>query len=155
MVLFWVTLIEAGMIGITFAGIVIARWTVVECTHVAFDEHELLNSLGAQGIPQLGMDEAHRWEVSLGRRTRRRTRRRHTKETDRDALQICPLTSIGLPVLQHGLRFLGQHLVTEGVRLPLLCCRNEVHRELNVQLLLAAVVNGCNIVDRIVDQHFL
>ncbi len=97
------------------------------------------------------MDEAHHWEVSFGRRTRRR----HTKETNRDALQICPLTSIGLPILQHGLRSLGQPLVTEGVCLPLLCCRNEVHRELNVQLLLAAVVNGRNIVDRTVDQHFL
>jgi hypothetical protein len=84
------------------------------------------------------MDEAHRWEVSLGRRTRRC----HTKETDRDTLQICPLTSISLPVLQHGLRSLGQHLVTEGVRLPFLCCRNEVRRELNVQLFLVAVVMG-------------
>ncbi len=60
MVLFWVTLIEAGMIGITLASIVVARRTVVERTHVALDEHELLNSLGAQGIPHLGMDEAHR-----------------------------------------------------------------------------------------------
>jgi hypothetical protein len=97
------------------------------------------------------MDEAHRWEVSLGRRTRHC----HTKETDCDALQICPLTSISLLVLQHGLQSLGQHLVTEGVRPPLLCCRNEVHRELNVQLLLAAVVNGRNIVNRTVDQHLL
>ncbi len=60
MVLFRVTLIEAGMIGITLLGIVVARRTTVERTHVALDEHELLNSLGAQGIPQLGMDEAHR-----------------------------------------------------------------------------------------------
>jgi hypothetical protein len=59
MVLFWVTLIEAGMIRITLASIVVVRQTTVEHTHVAFDEHELLNSLGAQGIPQLGMDEAH------------------------------------------------------------------------------------------------
>ncbi len=142
------------MIGITLASIVVARQTTVERTHVALNEHELLNSLGAhgaQGIPQFGMDEAHRWEVSLGRRTRRR----HTKETNRDALQICPLTSINLPVLQHSLRSLGQHLVTEGVCLPLLCCRNEVRHELNVQLLLATVVNGRNIVDRTVDQHFL
>ncbi len=74
---------------------------------------------------------------------------------DRDALQICPLTSIGLLVLQHGLRSFRQHLVMEGVRLPLLCCRNEVRCELNVQLLFAAVVNGRNIVDKTVDQHFL
>jgi hypothetical protein len=47
------------MIGITLAGIVVTRQTAVECTHVAFDEHELLNNVGAQGIPQLGMDEAH------------------------------------------------------------------------------------------------
>jgi len=60
MVLFRVTLIEAGMIGITLAGIVVARRTAIERTHVALDEHELLNSLGAQGIPQFGMDEAHR-----------------------------------------------------------------------------------------------
>jgi hypothetical protein len=60
MVLFRIPLIEAGMIGITLAGIVIVRRTTVERTHVALDEHELLNSLGAQGIPQLGMDEAHR-----------------------------------------------------------------------------------------------
>jgi len=60
MVLFRVTLIEAGMIGITLAGIVVIRRTTVERTHVALDEHELLNSLGAQGIPQLGIDEAHR-----------------------------------------------------------------------------------------------
>jgi hypothetical protein len=59
MVLFRVTLIEAGMIGITFVGIVVARRIAIECTHVAFDEHELFNSLGVQGIPQLGMDEAH------------------------------------------------------------------------------------------------
>ncbi len=59
-VLFRLTLIEAGMIGITFTAIVVARWTAVERTHVALDEHELLNNLGAQGIPQLGMDEAHR-----------------------------------------------------------------------------------------------
>ncbi len=151
MVLFRVTLIEAGMIGITLVGIVIARRAAVERTHVAFNEHKLLNNLGAQGIPQLGMDEAHCWKVSLGRRTRRR----HTKETDRNALQICPLTCIDLPVLQHGLRSLGHHLVIEGVRLPLLCCRNEVRSELNVQLLLAAVVNGRNIVDMTIDQHFL
>ncbi len=50
MVLFRVTLIEAGMIRITLAGIVVARRTSVERTHVALDEHELLNSLGAQGI---------------------------------------------------------------------------------------------------------
>jgi hypothetical protein len=30
MVLFWVTLIEAGMIGITLAGIVVARWIAVK-----------------------------------------------------------------------------------------------------------------------------
>jgi len=60
MVLFRVTLIEVGMIGITLADIVVARRTTVERTHVALDEHEFLNSLGAQGIPQLGMDEAHR-----------------------------------------------------------------------------------------------
>jgi len=59
MVLFRVTLIEAGMIGITLASIVVARQTTVERTHVALDEHELFNNLGAQGIPQLGMDEAH------------------------------------------------------------------------------------------------
>jgi hypothetical protein len=59
MVLFRVTLIEAGMIGITLVGIVIARRAAVERTHVAFNEHKLLNNLGAQGIPQLGMDEAH------------------------------------------------------------------------------------------------
>jgi hypothetical protein len=35
MVLFRVTLIEAGMIGITLTGIVIPRWTTVERTHVA------------------------------------------------------------------------------------------------------------------------
>ncbi len=51
MVLFWVTLIEASMIGITLAGIVIACWIIVECTHVAIDEHEVLNNLGTQGIP--------------------------------------------------------------------------------------------------------
>jgi hypothetical protein len=44
MVLFWVTLIEASMIGITLDGIVVACWITVERTHVAFDEHELLNS---------------------------------------------------------------------------------------------------------------
>jgi hypothetical protein len=60
MVLFRVTLIEAGMIRITLAGIVVVRRTPVERTHVVLDEHELFNSLGAQGIPQLGMDEAHR-----------------------------------------------------------------------------------------------
>jgi hypothetical protein len=60
MVLFWVTLIEAGMIGITLVGIVVARQIAVKRTHVALDEHEFLNSLGVQGIPQLGMDEAHR-----------------------------------------------------------------------------------------------
>ncbi len=60
MVLFRVTLIEASMIGITLAGIVIAHRTAVERTRVALDEHELLNSLGAEGIPQLGMDETHR-----------------------------------------------------------------------------------------------
>jgi hypothetical protein len=60
MVLFQVTLIEAGMIGITLAGIVVAHRTIVERTHVALDEHKLLNNLGAQGIPQLGMNEAHR-----------------------------------------------------------------------------------------------
>jgi hypothetical protein len=60
MVLFQVTLIKAGMIGITLAGIIIVRRTVVKHTHVALDEHELLNSLGAQGIPHIGMDEAHR-----------------------------------------------------------------------------------------------
>jgi hypothetical protein len=59
MVLFWVTLIEASMIGITLVGIVVACWITVERTHVALDEHELLNSLGTQGIPQFGMDEAH------------------------------------------------------------------------------------------------
>jgi len=59
-VLFRVTLIEAGMIGITLAGIVVARWIAIKRTHVALDEYEFLNSLGAQGIPQLGMDEAHR-----------------------------------------------------------------------------------------------
>ncbi len=48
------------MIRIILVGIVVARRTAVERTHVALDEHELLNSLGAQGIPQLGMDEAHR-----------------------------------------------------------------------------------------------
>ncbi len=47
MVLFRVTLIEAGMIGITLAGIVVARRIVVKRTHVALDEHEFLNSLGA------------------------------------------------------------------------------------------------------------
>jgi hypothetical protein len=41
MVLFWVTLIEANMIGNTLTGIVVVRRTVVECTHVAIDEHEL------------------------------------------------------------------------------------------------------------------
>ncbi len=51
MVLFRVTLIEADMIGITLACIVVVRWTAVERTHVAFDEHKLLNSLGVQGIP--------------------------------------------------------------------------------------------------------
>jgi hypothetical protein len=60
MVLFRVTLIKADMIGITFAGIVVTPQTAVERTHVALDEHELLNNLGAQGILQLGMDEAHR-----------------------------------------------------------------------------------------------
>jgi predicted oxidoreductase len=45
------------MIGITLAGIVVACWIAVEHTHVVLDEHELLNSLGAQGIPQLGMDK--------------------------------------------------------------------------------------------------
>ncbi len=60
MVLFRVTLIEVGMIEITLVGIVVARRTAVERTHVALDEHELLNSLGAQGIPQLGIYEAHR-----------------------------------------------------------------------------------------------
>jgi hypothetical protein len=60
MVLFRVTLIEASMIGITLVGIVVARRTAIKHTHVALDEHELLNSLGAQGIPHLGMDEAHR-----------------------------------------------------------------------------------------------
>ncbi len=39
------------MIGITPAGIVVARRTTVEYTHVALDEHKLLNNLGAQGIP--------------------------------------------------------------------------------------------------------
>jgi hypothetical protein len=42
MVLFRVTLIEAEMIGITLAGIVVTRRTAVERTHVALDEHELL-----------------------------------------------------------------------------------------------------------------
>ncbi len=51
MVLFRVTLIEADMIGITLACIVVVRWTAVERTHVALNEHELLNSLGARGIP--------------------------------------------------------------------------------------------------------
>ncbi len=60
MVLFLVTLIEIDMIGITLTGIVVARRTAIERTHVALDQHKLLNSLGAQGIPQLGMDEAHR-----------------------------------------------------------------------------------------------
>jgi len=60
MVLFRVTLIEVGMIGITLAGIVVACRIAVKRTHVALDEHEFLNSLGAQGIPQLRMDEAHR-----------------------------------------------------------------------------------------------
>jgi hypothetical protein len=59
MVLFWVTLIKADMIGITLDGIVIARRTTVKRTHVALDEHKLFNNLGVQGIPQLGMDEAH------------------------------------------------------------------------------------------------
>ncbi len=48
------------MIGITLAGIVVACRIAVKRTHVALDEHEFLNSLGAQGIPQLRMDEAHR-----------------------------------------------------------------------------------------------
>ncbi len=39
------------MIRITFTGIVIVRRIAVERTHVALDEHELLNCLGAQGIP--------------------------------------------------------------------------------------------------------
>jgi len=60
MVLFRVTLIEVSMIGITLVGIVVVRRTAIKRTHVALDEHELFNSLGAQGIPQLGMDEAHR-----------------------------------------------------------------------------------------------
>ncbi len=60
MVLFQVKLIEAGMIGITLASIVIACWRAVERTHVALDEHKLFNSFGVQGIPELGMDEAHR-----------------------------------------------------------------------------------------------
>jgi len=60
MVLFQVTLIEAGMIQITLVGIVVACRTVVERPHVALDEQELFNSLSALGIPQLGMDEAHR-----------------------------------------------------------------------------------------------
>jgi hypothetical protein len=34
------------MIGITLAGIIVTRQTAVERTHVALDEHELLNSLG-------------------------------------------------------------------------------------------------------------
>jgi hypothetical protein len=37
MVLFWLTLIEAGMIGITLAGIVVARRTAVKRTHVALE----------------------------------------------------------------------------------------------------------------------
>jgi hypothetical protein len=31
----------------------------VEYIDVPLDEPELLNSLGAQGVPQIGMDEAH------------------------------------------------------------------------------------------------
>ncbi len=64
MVLFRVTLIEASIIEITLAGIVVARRTAIERTHVAFDEHKLLNNLGAQGIFQLGMDEAHHWNFT-------------------------------------------------------------------------------------------
>jgi hypothetical protein len=48
MVLFRVTLIEAGMIGITLAGIVVACRTTVEHTHVALDEHELLKLSASQ-----------------------------------------------------------------------------------------------------------
>jgi hypothetical protein len=48
MVLFRVTLIEFGMIGITLAGIVVACQTTVERTHVALDEHELLKLSASQ-----------------------------------------------------------------------------------------------------------
>jgi hypothetical protein len=48
MVLFRVTLIEIGMIGITFTGIVVAHRTTVERTHVALDEHELLKLSASQ-----------------------------------------------------------------------------------------------------------
>jgi len=44
-------LIEAGMIRITFIGILVVRRIAVKRTHVTLDEHELLNCLGAQGIP--------------------------------------------------------------------------------------------------------
>ncbi len=60
MVLFRVTLIEADMIRITLAGIVVACRTAIKRPHVALDEQELLNSLSVLGILQLGMDEAHR-----------------------------------------------------------------------------------------------
>jgi hypothetical protein len=45
MVLFRVTLIEAGMIRITLTGIVVAHRTAVKRTHVALDEHPIVLAL--------------------------------------------------------------------------------------------------------------
>jgi hypothetical protein len=58
MVLFLVTLIEIDMIGITLTGIVVARRTTVELTHVALDEHKLLKLSASQtaNCPPLNTD---------------------------------------------------------------------------------------------------
>lgn len=88
---------------------------------IALNNWKLIDALGAERVPKLGMKEATCWPLLL----QCGTQHSHAKRLHGDLLQLGPVFAIDQLLLNHGFVIFGQPCVLQQIDLFELGCHNE------------------------------